>query len=253
MTAWQALYVKELKDNRGIFLFLLLVAFCLGAYSLLVSLGDAEPTGRMALVALPYLMALVFPFLLTHSFSQEFKGQTHYLLLSLPVPRWALVLSKFAAVLTGSAALFVVATIFLHAVFLRLLVILEADPHGRISYVGGSDLWVLAACGYFSITVLLLGIGTLVASVRLMVRRFQGLLAALCFVGCLYVYGRLLQPVVSRLDFLGTYDLTVIEKAAGAEEIQHAQPELQVLLYSCVMGLLFLGMGTWLIEKRVEA
>ena len=147
----------------------------------------------------------------------------------------------------------VVATIFLHAVFLRLLVILEADPHGRISYVGGSDLWVLAACGYFSITVLLLGIGTLVASVRLMVRRFQGLLAALCFVGCLYVYGRLLQPVVSRLDFLGTYDLTVIEKAAGAEEIQHAQPELQVLLYSCVMGLLFLGMGTWLIEKRVEA
>lgn len=255
MNAWQTLYIKELKENRGVVLFLLAAALCLDGYALVVAFKNSKLVPEMALVGVPYLMALVFPFLLVHSFTQEFRGQTHYLLLSLPVPRWGLVLSKYAAILTGSAALFLLATAFLHAVFLSLTSLAGSDPQVRVSHVSGADLWILMASGYFSITVLLLGVATLITGVRLMVRRFQGILSALCFGACMYVYGRLLEPVVSRLDFLGTYELTVVERLSmsGSEEIQHVQPELQVLVYSCVMGLLFLGLGTWLIDRRVEA
>lgn len=253
MTMWKALYLKELKDNQTIFLFLLLSTLCLGAYSLFKTWGATEPTPWMALVGVPYLMALVYPFILTHSFAQELKGQTHYLLLALPVRLRAVILGKFAAVLTGSAALFVVATLFTHVAFLRLIALLEGDSQAHVGQISGLDLWVLAACGYFSITVLLLGLGTLIAGVKLSVRRFQGLLAAACFIACVYVYGRLLPPVVEALGFLDLYELTVFERHHGVEEIQHVEPELQVLVYSCFMGLLFLGLGIGLMEKRVEA
>ena len=252
MTMWQALYLKELKDNQGIFIFLLLSTLCLGGYPLVVTTGAAKPSFWMVLAGVPYLMSLVFPFVLTHSFAQEFKGQTHYLLLSLPVPRWGIVLSKFAAVLTGSTALFVLATVFLHLLYRRLMVMVEHDPVAMFIYIEGIDLWILMASGYFSVTVLLLGIGTLIAGVKLLVRRFQGLIATGCFVACIYVYARLLIPTLEFLDFLGVYDLRIVERGFKGQEIQHVQPELQVLVYSCLMGLVFLGLGTWLVDRRVE-
>jgi len=253
MNMWRALYLKELSDNRTIFLFLVVSTAGLGAYALLKTWGATEPTPWMALVGVPYLMALVYPFNLTHSFAQELKGQTHYLLLALPVRLRAIVLGKFAAVLTGSAALYIVGTLFLHLVFLRLVAIAEADPEAHVGRFSGLDLWVLSACGYFAITVLLLGTSTLIAGVKLSVRRFQGLLAAACFVACAYVYVRLLQPAIDALEFLDVYELTVIERHHGMHGVQHVEPELQVLVYSCAMGLIFMGLGIALMEKRVEA
>jgi len=251
VNTWQALYLKELKDNRGVFAFVLLAALCLGAYAVVASVRTQGPTPGMALGAVGYLMSLVLPFLLIHSFSQEVRGQTHYLLLSLPVPHWHLVLAKFAAVLTGSAALFAVSTAFVHAILLDLAADAAATgaaPHSQVFHVSGLDLWTVTACVYFSVTVLLLGIGTLISGVRLMVRRLQGILSVACFGACLYVYGYLFEPAVSGLGSVGLYEMAVIDHG----QVEHVEPQLQALVYSCAMGLLFLGLGTWLIDKRVE-
>ena len=108
MTVWWTLYLKELKENRITFGFLILATLCAGLYSLMATTeGRLNP--RIAVGLIPFLTIVVLPFLLLHSFSQEFKGQTHYQLLALPVQRWAIALCKVAAFLSVGAVVAVLA------------------------------------------------------------------------------------------------------------------------------------------------
>ena len=103
MNTWKTLYIKEIKDNRTLFILLPLVTVFLELVAVL-SFDDGQTPSPHALWSLvPYAFLLILPFVLSHSFAQEVKGQTHYLLLSLPVSRAQIFAAK-AAVWRRSAS-----------------------------------------------------------------------------------------------------------------------------------------------------
>ena len=87
MNAQFALWKKEMKDNRSLLFFLAIAVIGLDAYLLLrphhgfTSASD----GIIFLCIVPFFAPLlILPFVLAHSFSSEWKADTHYLMLALP-------------------------------------------------------------------------------------------------------------------------------------------------------------------------
>jgi ABC-type transport system involved in multi-copper enzyme maturation permease subunit len=234
MSPWQALYLKELQDNRNLFLFLLAVTLGLDLYSYFHGASDGRPSPALVLALLPYASVFVLPFILVYAFSQEFKAQTHYQLLALPVSRAGIVVGKFLAVLTAGVAVFVLATGTVHLLFLSLR---GMTPPG----FQGGDLWLIVGCCYFSSLLLLLGIASAMAGLKLVVRRFQGLFKTVFLVASLYLYGRALASFLEPLDRLFHHE------AAGIHSL------LPVFLLTALFSLLLLGLSVALFERFAEA
>lgn len=190
MKQWWTLIVKEAKASQGSLLFLLGATVALGVYAHLRGITDGHPSGALGLLALPYATVFILPPVLLHSFAEEFKGQTHYQLLSLPVPRAALVLSKYLVVVATGIAVFVLATTSAHLAMLRL-----TDQH---EVVPARYIWQGMAYLYFTALLLLTGIATAMAGLKLVVKRFQKLAMIAFFIFSFYVYGRLLAAVLSE-------------------------------------------------------
>lgn len=240
MNLWYALYVKELKDNRGMFLFLLVATLSLDFYAFARGVVGGEPTPYLALAVVPFVAVFIFPFVLLHSFAQEFKGQTHYQLLALPVPRAAVVIAKFLAVLTAGIALFVLAAGAVHLISLKFTNL----TGNRFSAYQGSDLWLFAGQFYFTSLLLLMGIATAMAGLKLLIKRFQGLAMTAFLVASLYLYGRVLRVAVLGPIFIIMGDMG----RAG-----HLPNLLPVTFFTVSFSLLFVGLGILLFEWFAEA
>ena len=240
MNLWYVLYVKELKDNRGTFLFLLAATLVLDSYAYTRGMVDGQPTPYLALALVPFVTVFVFPFVLLHSFAQEFKGQTHYQLLALPVPRAAVVAAKFLAVLTAGVALFVLAMGAVHLVSLDYTIL----TRGRFSAYRASDLWLFAGQFYFTSLLLLMGIATAMAGLKLLIKRFQGLAMTAFLVASLYLYGQVLRVAVLGPIFIIMGDMG----RAG-----HLSSLFPVTFFSVLFSLLFVGLGILLFERFAEA
>ena len=105
MTA--ALYIKELKDVRGVFCLLAIGTVVLQGWVLLTI-----ETLAIALffASLPVWATLfVMPFLLASSFNGEWRANTNQLLFALPVRTGIVGLCKFSAILSAGLVLFGIA------------------------------------------------------------------------------------------------------------------------------------------------
>lgn len=240
MNLWYALYVKELKENRNVFLLLLVATLVLDLYSYVHFMS-----GALALV--PFVSVFIFPFVLLHSFAQEFKGQTHYQLLALPVPRAAVVMAKFLAVLTAGVVLFILAMGAVHLISLKYIS-LTGD---RFTALQGSDLWLFAGQFYFTSLLLLMGIATAMAGLKLLVRRFQGLAMTAFLVASLYLYGRVLATLLEPLSRLFEPKLPFADPSGAIPYLHTAM--LPVALLTVLFSLLFVGLGILLFERFAEA
>lgn len=242
MKLWYALYVKELKENRNVFLLLLVATLALDLYSYVHGMSDGRPSPSLALALVPFVAVFVFPFVLLHSFAQEFKGQTHYQLLALPVPRAAVVMAKFLAVLTAGVALFILAMGAMHLISLKYT-ILTSD---RFTALQGSALWLIAGQLYFTSLLLLMGIATAMAGLKLLVRRFQGLAMTAFLVASLYLYSRVVMS--ASWGLLGQ----VLGRPSLLTEAR--PPDMQVIgVITVLFSLLFVGLGMLLFERFAEA
>jgi ABC-type transport system involved in multi-copper enzyme maturation permease subunit len=277
---WKALYLKEIKEHRTIFIFLLALTVAAGFVSV-ISVGWNTETSvvsstiagtpssnsldwsfHMLWAVVPYLFVFVMPFLLTHSFAQEMKGQTHYLLLSLPVSRSALFLSKVAALVTVAVAIFVLATGATHILYLRLVELINSNLQMSMTRVAPRHLWLLIGEVYFAMLFVFLGAASGVAGVRLVIKRFQGLASAV-FVGCaFYLYVRLLPPAQSLLGYvLDSYriPLTKADSASGqalvllGDGADSISSGLDIAAYSVLFGTALIGCGVFLFDRRAEA
>ncbi len=107
MRMFIALYIKEIKDVRGVFCILGIGTLVLQGWVLL-----AVETQMIALFlsGLP-LWAIMFalPFLLASSFNGEWRGNTNHLLFALPIRAGVMGLCKFAAILSIGLLLFAIA------------------------------------------------------------------------------------------------------------------------------------------------
>lgn len=248
MNAFKALYIKELKDNRSVFLFVLMAALALHAYGYTRGIDGIQPTPYIALAFLPVVAVFVLPFLLVHTFSQEFKGQTHFQLLSLPVSRAAIVIAKFLAVLSLGALLYVLATGTTHLLYIKLGKL--SAPGMHMPELAGGDLWLIAGQWYFGILLLLMGIATAMSGLKLIVRRFQNLAMTLFFLGSLYLYARLLAKVFTPLNLLSSHNIEITTGSGGPQTVPLFLPSL---LFTLLFSLLFLGLGIFLYERFAEA
>lgn len=288
MNTWNALYLKELKDIRTLFILLALVTVFLEVVAVLSFTGEQSPPsikwptstepGGVAMSSddlegmpsfhflwslVPYSFLLILPFLLGHSFAQEVKGQTHYQLLSLPVSRARIFAAKAAAVATLGIVIFALGSAGLIVVLGELLALAARVPGVRISPFSAMDVLVVSGVVYFSAMALMLGIGGGAAGVKLVVRRFAGLASAAFVIFVLYCYFSLLPEVLSLSGMLGAYEMPfpvwseTTAPGGGAKVVTMLRDSIKVdfmiFAWSIFVGLAAMGVGMWLFEKRAEA
>ncbi len=276
MNEWKALYLKEMREHRSVFVFLLAVTVVTGVVSAtsvgwnsvtstvsttMDGAGQYEWSPHMLWALVPYIIVFILPFMLTHSFAQEIKGQTHYLLLSLPASRVAVFLCKITALVSVAVAVFVLATAATHILYLRLAELADMFTGLSMTRIAPHHLWLLIGEIYFAMLFLLLGIASGIAGLRLVVRRFQGLMAAL-FVGCvIYLYVRLLSPAREIFAGLfGTYRIPLIEDSgdSGFAIVRigcgsDIASGVDVAIYTALFGMALIGLGVFLFDRRAEA
>jgi hypothetical protein len=236
------LYIKELKDNKNAFSFLLIATAVTGLYA--VTRDGGALVFSSALSLLPYGSVLIMPFVLAHSFANEWKTHTNYQLLALPVPRWQIGLSKVAAVLSVSTAVCALATGAFHWISFEVAQL--GFLHG--ARLSGVDIWVLGGLGYHSILLLLLGVACVMEGTKCALHRYRGLATMGVFIGCFWLYFKLAGVVRETLGETSTYTLQI----AVDHGPEHLDTSLSWMLYTGFMGLVFLGLGLWLFGKYVE-
>ncbi|MEW6749408.1 MAG: ABC transporter permease [Candidatus Latescibacterota bacterium] len=261
MSPWLALYVKEVKENRLGLGLLAGATACVVVYGLAhaVSGGALDfPPVWVGAMSLPYLSVLVLPFLLTHSVSREFDAQTHHQLLALPVPRAALMLAKVAAIFSGGVVICLLTTA---AIRVASLVRDNAQmdlaryewhlPAGSGYAAGTVDATV--AGGYLAVLLLLLGMATLLAGLRLVVGRAHGLTAIVVFALSLYGYAKILGLALPTAAELAT-GIAGWPTGPGIRSFPGFGSFVAVCLVSTACtGLLYIAMGTWLFHRFARA
>ena len=253
MNDFITLYMKELRAQRMVIGVLLLGTLGLSIYAL-TGLGDV-PQPRLALIILPYASALGLPFLLIHAISSEWSAQTHYQILALPVPRWLVLLSKVAVVLSLGVVIYLCSTVFLQVIADRMTAMMLAQDGSGDSFriephMDGSTVWAVSGIVYGVLLLPLLGIACAASGVRVMAQRFKGLSTLGVFVAGAYLYGKLQSPVVHALEkIFGKWelDLPIHHGTATASDVH------LLLMYSVLFAALGVGVGAVLFEKYVEA
>ena len=261
MNTWKTLYIKEIKDNRTLFVLLPLVTVFLELVAVLSFDNGQDPSPHFLWSFVPYAFLLILPFVLSHSFAQEVKGQTHYLLLSLPVSRAQIFAAKAAAVatlgivlFTLSSAGFIVVVGELHALALAAK---KTSSHALYFIPLFSDIardiLVIIGVLYLSAMAVMLGIAGGASGLKLVVRRFAGLASTAFVLGVLYFYFSTLPDV---LDLSGPLEVLWFDRDSN-EPIGLSPESIKLsfmfLGYSILVGLASMGIGMWLFEKRAEA
>ena len=261
MNTWKTLYIKEIKDNRTLFILLPLVTVFLELVAVL-SFDDGQDPSPHALWSLvPYAFLLILPFVLSHSFAQEVKGQTHYLLLSLPVSRAQIFAAKAAVVATLGIVLFALSSAGFITVLGELHALaLEAKKTSShaLHFIPlfsdiAVDILIIIGVFYLSAMAVMLGIAGGASGLKLVVRRFAGLASTAFVLGVLYFYFSTLPDV---LDLPGAHEVLWFDRDSN-EPIGLSPESIKLsfmfLGYSILVGLAAMGIGMWLFEKRAEA
>ncbi len=261
MNTWKTLYIKEIKDNRTLFVLLPLVTVFLELVAVLSFDDGQDPSLHFLWSFVPYAFLLILPFVLSHSFAQEVKGQTHYLLLSLPVSRTQILAAKAAAVATLGIVLFALSSAgFIVVVGELHLLALEAKKTSShaLHFVPlfsdiAVDILIISGVFYLSAMAVMLGIAGGASGLKLVVRRFAGLASTAFVLGVLYFYFSTLPDV---LDLSGAHEVLWFDRDSD-EPIGLNSESLKLsfmfLGYSVFVGLASMGIGMWLFEKRAEA
>lgn len=249
MTPFLALYVKDLKENRTLVFVLMMLSTSLHFYFYLTYVPFERPEEWLVLLlCLPSAMAVIVPpLLLAHSYASEWKGDTHYLALSLPVPKWSIGATKWSAMLTLAGVLFGISTLGMHFIYLSVLGSQKALA--AMTWVPAADFWSFAASWYFSITCLLFGVIISMEGVRFAAKRYRNYVAGAFIVGFAYLLSKALNPVLEALAFLGEFRVESI-KPDGQVFVQ-AFP-IAFVVFPALGGLLLLLVGLYMLDRFVE-
>ena len=246
MKSFFALYVKELKAHKILFLFVLLLIAGLNAYGLIRIEGvlyfeEAFKQVFIWMTAAIFLLIFSLPFLLAYTFNTEWKSETHYQMSALPVSRSKMILAKVAAVASVG---FVGGGIVIGSVYLLMLDILP----GQILSFEGMEVTlflVLVFCGGLGLVTYMVFIFGLVIGMegtKYLVKRYRGLTAVVFFLLAVFLYIGFFQQMTMALDFLGEIS---ISPTIGSIE-------LSSFVYTILVGIVFMVIGLVVYEKRAE-
>ena len=261
MNTWKTLYIKEIKDNRTLFILLPLLTVFLELVAV-QSFDDGQtPSLHFLWSFVPYAFLLILPFVLSHSFAQEVKGQTHYLLLSLPVSRTQIFAAKAAAVATLGIVLFALSSAGFITVVGKLhafAIETEKTASHALYFIPlfsdiAADILIISGVFYLSAMAVMLGIAGGASGLKLVVRRFAGLASTAFVLGVLYFYFSTLPDV---LDLPGAHEVLWFDRDSNEPiglDPESIKLSFMFLGYSVFVGLAAMGIGMWLFEKRAEA
>ncbi len=221
MKQFFALYVKEIKANRTLFLFLLLLIAGINVYGFM----DNDLDFPLSILA-AFILVLSLPFLLAHAFNTEWKSETHYQMFALPIPQYTMILAKIAAVASKGI---VGGIIVINCLYLWLMGAAADDI--RLSFFGRevtgvpafSDFAFWTGMTLVTYMVFILGVVAGMEGVKFSVKRYRGLTAVAFFILAVFVYGRLLP-----------------------------QDDWSPFVYTFLMGVIFMIIGLVVYEKRAE-
>ncbi len=225
-----ALYKKEIKDSRKLFLFLLIGTVALDLW---VQLVIETNVLAVFICGMPiWATMFILPFALAHSYTTEWKTSTSHLLLSLPIRPSLAGLAKYLAVLSMGIVLFAASATAIYMVTLRT----PDEITSQLPNVFGvtqSDVFAYVMAGYFSILFLLLGLVSGMEGIRFSVSRFRGPVSVASFILGLYLFSKLMMPFLNAVG-------NVLDVG------------LAIAVYSMIAGLVYLVLGLYLFEKYAE-
>ena len=249
MKPFFALYVKEIKANKTLFLFLLLLITGLNAYGL-IHIENLELRTKTILNALwsvlaVFTLVLSLPFLLAHAFNTEWKSETHYQMFALPVPQYIVNLAKVAAVASKGIVGSAIVTIGLSLWAARGAALMNVHMLrvGETEVTAFFDFAFLVGLTLVTYMIFILGLVTGMEGVKFAVKRYRGLTAVVFFVIAVFVYGQLFQQGAKALDFFGQISMTPPSEFTI---------ELAPFVYTILMGVIFMIIGLVVYEKRAE-
>ena len=250
MKQFFALYVKELKANKTLFLFLLLLIAGMSVYGV-IRAGDNldfEIGEGFVNIDFPWPIIAAFtlifslPFLLAHAFNTEWKSETHYQMFALPVSQYTMILAKIAAVASKGI---VGGGIVIGSLYLLML----ANLPGQILSFDGMEVTLfwdfVFMCGLGLVTymVFILGLVTGMEGIKFSVKRYRGLTAVAFFAIAVFLFFRFFKQMTTALDFLGQIEILPTPSA---------QIALAPFVYTILMGIIFMIIGLVVYEKRAE-
>ena len=268
MKQFFALYVKELKANKMLFLFLLLLIAGINAYGLMkvANISQEQIVAQKQIgtiikflipVMLPINLAksilfLSLPFLLAHTFNSEWRSETHYQMFALPVSQYTVILAKVAAVASVG---FVGGEIVIGSVYLSMAKIADLVVEvgfGSIFIVIGElmpffDFVLIASLLLVTYMIFIFGIVTGMEGVKYSVKRYRRLAAVASFLFFLFFSFFTLQGLSVFTSFL----MPMLPFAYGKSLIfieTNVTPYLSIIL----TGVIFMIIGLVMYEKRAE-
>jgi hypothetical protein len=222
------LYLKELREHRLLLGGTVGTIACLYGYVLVGVEGEAS---TFLLASFPIsITTATLTFALLSAFWGEWKGSTHYLLLSLPVSRVAIPLSKYLSVLTAGLIVYLMAVLSI----LGLQVPLETSTQILQQFqLDPKTLMIFFCTQSFAWLIMLLGVVVGSVSLRYSFPRAPSLtiVAFLILVFICYLY--FLRPFASLFG----------------EEVGFFRAQI---LYTFTLGGLITIGGLVLFEKRAE-
>ena len=264
MKPFFALYVKELKANKMLFLFLLLLVAGINAYGLMKVANISQEqivaqeqigvilkfliTVTLSINLAKSILFLSLPFLLAHAFNSEWRSETHYQMFALPLSQYTVILAKVAAVASVG---FVGGGIVIGSVYLSMAhiadLLVEAESIFRGEAIPFFDFVLIASLILVTYMIFIFGIVTGMEGVKYSVKRYQRLAAIASFIFFflfglftlqgLSVFTNFLMPI---LPFGYNKSLIFIETSVAP------------YFYTVLMGIIFMIIGLVMYEKRAE-
>ena len=258
MKPFFALYVKELKAHKILFLFVLLLIAGLNAYGVMQiayvrHFHDVIESDNLPFLIWPHLnffwqmlgvFTLVFslPLLLAHAFNSEWQSETHYQMFALPDLQYIVNLAKIAAVASVG---FVGGGIVVCSLYLWMVTAAESVDgvfvNGVLELMSFPHFALVTGLILVTYVVFIFGLVTGMEGVKFSVKRYRGLAAiAFCLVS-VFLYGRLFQQGERAFEFLGQISMPPF----GDANVAH-------FVYTILMGVIFMIIGLVMYEKRAE-
>lgn len=250
------LYLKELQESMN---FAVLFAIIGVGWLIFLSIQQVN-WGSESVFALSFIPLSLLPlyalFKGFRSFRLEWKSETIYTLLSLPVPRWYLLFAKFLATMT---IVTVLSIIFLLGIYLDSRLFLIVNIFHNISRTFGIGfylqlflyayliLWIFCAIGFF--------LSQFSYLVSKLFNRFSGLISGITFLFTIWIVIRV-GSILGKL-FFWLPDLSVTNLANYQNQMFILQRDVICFditpfigIIAASIGLFFLGV--WLLEKVLE-
>ncbi|MDE0553204.1 MAG: hypothetical protein OXI24_03245 [Candidatus Poribacteria bacterium] len=250
MKQFFALYVKELKANKALFLFLLLLIVGMNVYGFIEieNISQQVASGEFLKLAFfiflpPFTLVLSLPFLLAHAFNTEWRSETYYQMFALPVPQYIVNLAKVAAVASKGI---VGGGIVIGGMYFWVLADLpdvQIIAFDNTQVTGFLNFVFITGLALVTYMVFILGVVTGMEGVKFSVKQYRGLTAVVFFAIAVFLFFRFFNQMTIALNFLGQISITPTPSG---------QIELAPFVYTILMGVVFMIIGLVVYEKRAE-